>query len=763
MNLTSKVLCAFLLIALIPAGITNFVLLLISGKTMRIHAIQDLDRVLDSQKVMIQHHLHLDVDLLALIQSRTQLRACWIDYLETGETVYYDQLLTILTDIETALKNILEVALLDHEGKVIISTKPENINLIRAGEKYLPSGRKPEQVYQASISEDQGLAHYLTGPLILDNHVVGTVLVVVDSTPSLLLDLKTDFLWDSQEVFLITEEAEEYHCFIVSKEGNGRVHREEYVPKSEGDNPYLQLINSPVGLATKLGDQQTGPLIAIALPIEEASSILGIWVKQDEVFKDLHATRYLTIALLLIYAVTVTIISIYFANSLTLPINELIQTARSIGQGKLTHRVVIRSEDEIGELASVINHMAANLKELYDNLDNLVAERTRTLETEILERKTSEQKLRLSEERYHATLKDAGDAIVIVDFAGRVIESNRKAVELFKVDKAELANRRYTDFFPVDDASEGIAAFTEVIKRGYGDLPEVQLQTMQGNRLWVSIAATVLNWNDQKVVQAIIHNITERKAAEEQNARLTEDLREQTQQLQNAKRYLEGVNFSISHDLLAHLRGINGYTSLLLDECATRLDANGKQYLQRVYALTLTMKQLLEDLHAYFAIGIQELSYSSIDMKALATQCMNSIRADCPDRVIAFTLGDLPLAYGDRGLLKQLLKHLLSNAVKFTQIRDPAKIKLDGYTTALETVFYVVDNGIGFNPNYLTQLFNLLGQLHTDPGYRGSGVGLASVKAIVERHHGSVWAKSTEDQGAIFYFSLPLAKPEVKT
>jgi PAS domain S-box-containing protein len=282
-----------------------------------------------------------------------------------------------------------------------------------------------------------------------------------------------------------------------------------------------------------------------------------------------------------------------------------------------------------------------------------------------------------------------------------------------------------------------------------------------GNRIHVSLTVSPVKDAAGKVVgaSAIGRDITERKRAEDQIRRLNEALEhrvaERTAQLQASNKELEAFSYSVSHDLRAPLRHINGFSQALLEDYADKLDEEGKSYLQEVRSATQEMAQLIDDVLQLARVTRSEMRREVVNLSEMARAVVAELRKGDEGRSVAVNIEEGLSSNGDKRLLRVMLGNLLGNAWKFTSKRERAEIAFGHEKRDAESVYFVRDNGAGFDMAYVNKLFGAFQRLHTAREFEGTGIGLATVQRIINRHGGRVWAEGAINQGATFYFTLP--------
>jgi light-regulated signal transduction histidine kinase (bacteriophytochrome) len=284
---------------------------------------------------------------------------------------------------------------------------------------------------------------------------------------------------------------------------------------------------------------------------------------------------------------------------------------------------------------------------------------------------------------------------------------------------------------------------------------EIHLTTVFGKDAWIYYYITTFTSGGKLHFLMTVDDITERKLAEIEVKGYQDHLEEQTAKLEASNKELESFSYSVSHDLRAPLRHVSGYVELLNKRFQSELSEKGRHYLDSIADSVHVMGMLIDDLLQFSRSGRTEMRQSDLDMNEIVKEVIESLHKDNPDREIEWVKVKLPSVCGDEAMLRLVWINLLSNAVKFTRTRKKARIEIGVRREKKELVFFVRDNGVGFDMQYAQKLFGVFQRLHPTEEFEGTGIGLANAQRIVLRHGGRIWAEAEPDKGAVFYFSIP--------
>lgn len=389
--------------------------------------------------------------------------------------------------------------------------------------------------------------------------------------------------------------------------------------------------------------------------------------------------------------------------------------------------------------------LVENLHQHSDELEKRVAERTLALEE--------------SQKEYVRIVETAQEGIWTVDADNKTTFVNTKLVDMLGYSLEEFLTLPTSTF--MDEESQAIAAVkSEQRRQGIIEQFELKLQHKNGTDLYVLISSTPLVDDHGQYIGALamLADITARKQAEDAvhklNAELEQRVAERTSQLTAVNGELEAFSYSVSHDLRAPLRALDGFSQALQEDYAHALDADGLDFLKRIRAASQRMGQLIDDLLALSQLTRAEMRHEPLNISKLAQQIVNEICESQPNRTVNFVIQPDLMVRGDNRLLRLMLVNLLNNAWKFTSKTSDARIEFGLTSKDDRQVYFVRDNGAGFDMAYANKLFGAFQRLHKATEFEGTGIGLAIVQRVIHRHGGHVWAEGALSQGATFYFSL---------
>ncbi len=346
------------------------------------------------------------------------------------------------------------------------------------------------------------------------------------------------------------------------------------------------------------------------------------------------------------------------------------------------------------------------------------------------------------------------EMLAVADFGGRFKRLNPIWERVLGWTLREMLDRPYLDFVHPDDRQSTLAE-TARLSQGRETVSFTnRYRCSDGSYRW-------LLWNaipdaERGRIYAAARDITDMRTAEEKIEKLNGELRLRVGELACLNQELEAFSYSVSHDLRAPLRHIDGFARLLRRRAGESLDEKSRHYLAMIEDSVRHMGDLIDDLLAFSRLGRAEIRSAFVDLEALAKEAIREVSSDVNGRKVRWTVGPMPRVAGDASLLRQALVNLLSNALKYTRTREETLIEVGAVPAAEDSVVcFVRDNGVGFDMKYADKLFGVFQRLHGPEEFEGTGIGLANVRRVIQRHGGKTWAEGAVGGGATFYFSLP--------
>lgn len=432
-------------------------------------------------------------------------------------------------------------------------------------------------------------------------------------------------------------------------------------------------------------------------------------------------------------------------------------------QGETIHNAILALVQGPGEHLRILAACTRQSRRPFTPEDQLFVQAVAIILGDAIVRSHTETQLRASEERFRLLIEGVEDyAIYVLDPEGRVVSWNMGAqrIEGYKAD--EVIGSHFSRFFPPEDVEAGLPHRLLDRARTNGRCSEELWQVRKdGGRFWANLLLAALKDEQGRLYgfAKVNHDMTFYKTAQEEirrlNSTLEQRVRERTAQLEAVNKELETFSYSVSHDLRAPLRHIDGFADMLRQRASSQLDQTSLEYLNIITEATRQMSRLIDALLAFSRMGRAALNKTQVDSNKLVKGILHDLSYEMEGRRIEWRLAQLPVVMADPALLRQVWFNLISNALKYTRIRDIATIEIGVQPSETEHVFYIKDNGVGFDMHYVDKLFGVFQRLHGAGEFEGTGIGLANVRRIVQRHGGRVWAEGEPDVGATFYFTLP--------
>ena len=373
-------------------------------------------------------------------------------------------------------------------------------------------------------------------------------------------------------------------------------------------------------------------------------------------------------------------------------------------------------------------------------------------------RRHYEQKLKESENQYRNLTESAPDAIVVTNSEGNITYSNIRAEQTFGYGRDELLNQSIEVIIPAGFCEKHILDHGQLNSdskpRDIQALDGIFALHKDGSEIPVEVSLHYASSQNGTLVTSIIRDVTRRYRQAQQIKELNVHLQNRTAELETVNQELESFSYSVSHDLRTPLRAINGFSSILLSDHAEQLDEVARRHLNRVRTATQHMANLIDNLINLSKLSNSQITKTKVNLSKIAEDILATLQEMEANRNVSIRIQSDMLGIGDEFLLRIVISNLINNAWKFTDKCQPGVIEFSTTQLNGKQVFFIKDNGAGFDMKYADKLFGVFQRLHTDEEYSGTGIGLATVQRIIHKHGGQVWAESEPEQGATFYFTL---------
>ena len=477
------------------------------------------------------------------------------------------------------------------------------------------------------------------------------------------------------------------------------------------------------------------------VPILQNSKRLGtLYLNSDMSFMYQRFRLYggITLIVIMVSLFLAFLLSRNLQRQISTPILALAGTAKAISDRQdYSVRAQKHDEDEIGLLTEAFNHMLTRIEEQTHALNE-------------------------SSVKLHAVVNSAMSAVIVLDAKGIITDWNKRAEDMFGWMRTEAIGKELAStIIPENFRAAHRRGLEQYLRTGEGaaidKLHEFTALRREGSEFPIELSISVLRTGAEISFCGFITDITERKRAETEiklfNQKLSDRVAERTQELEVVNQELESFSYSVSHDLRAPLRSIHGYMNILAEEYENLFDEEAKRLIDIILKNGEKMGQLIDDLLAFSRLGRKALIKSLVSMDDIVQTLVEEQQSLVRHDSLSIRVLPLPPAYGDHSTIQQIWVNLISNAIKYSRHKEKIVIEI-GSMKSDDVVYYVKDNGAGFDMDYYDKLFGVFQRLHSEVDFEGTGVGLAIVNRIVTKHGGKIWADAKVNEGATFFFSL---------
>jgi PAS domain S-box-containing protein len=485
----------------------------------------------------------------------------------------------------------------------------------------------------------------------------------------------------------------------------------------------------------QLGDVFGHSFLATLYPIRQDNRTLGtVYLKSNLSALTDRYRGYAGLVLIILAGslLTAYLLSKVLQKQISLPIEALAKTATAVSErADYSVRATKYGNDELGLLTDTFNQMLAQIE-------------------------TQNQTLF----RFAAIVESSDDAIISKDLNGIITSWNPGAEKLFGYSATEAVGRSLPALLPPDRVNEESTILARMIQGQALENYETVRLRKDGSSVAIAVSISPIKDRNGRIISIskIARDITERKRAEAEILQLNEQLErrvtERTAELETANKELEAFSYSVSHDLRAPLRAVDGFSQAVEEDYGSTLPEEGRRYLRTIREGAQRMGMLIDDLLTFSRLSRKALIAQPVDSTKLVRDVLMELNGRRNGHEINIHLDELPPCQGDESLLKQVWINVLSNALKYSGKRATAVIEIGSREIAGERAYFVRDNGVGFDMRYAHKLFGVFQRLHRADEFEGTGVGLAIAQRVIHRHGGRIWAESALDQGATFYFTI---------
>ena len=762
-SIALRILSWLLTVSLLPLLIAGFISFKASENEIKKQVVENLLAIADSKGKMFTDFIiekEADVKALALTPIiGTALEKYKKTYLEKGiaSSEYFaldSEYIKFFTTYTEAF-GYHDLFLISHAGDIVFTVVREDdfgtnlytgdykdTELARTFIEAIKFGKSNVSNFKFYVPSNEPAA-FIGAPIVKGDTKIGAV----------IFQLKNKELYRAVQDYIGLGETGE--IVIASKEGNEAV----FITPLRND-PHAAFKRR-----VRIGSNKTIP-IQKAVQGENGSGlsidyrekeILAVWkylphlrwgmvvkIDTNEAYNNIYNFRYRILTIGFIAFVIVLIIGFRISRAISEPIKTLQKGSEKIGRGELDTVIEIKSKDEIGQLAESFNKMTEDLKSITASRD--------MLNKEIAERKRAEKELRESEARYEDLYDNAPDMFVSVDAKTSIIlRCNQTLSKELGYSKDEIIGHPIFSMYHPDSIEDAKKVFKSFTETGKVHNAELQMKRKDGSKINVILNVSAVRDEQGNILysRSVWRDITERKEAEEK-------LEQTVKELARSNSDLEQFAYIASHDLKSPLFAISSFAKLLEKNYKDKLDRKAHEYIDFIVNSIDRMENLISDLLTYSRIGTSNSKLISVDVNKIFVRAIANLTVEIEKNGAKVTHDSLPTVIGNDIQLEQLLQNLIGNAIKFHS-QEPPRVHISVEQKGENWVFSVKDNGIGIASEDRDRIFNMFQCLHRGE-YKGTGIGLAVCKKIVELYGGNIWVESQPGKGSIFYFTMPLTR-----
>ena len=543
------------------------------------------------------------------------------------------------------------------------------------------------------------------------------------------------------EIPVLNDNANKIKNRVVKRTENVHLLFEKIIKNSSRDANEWSNDND---LSLRLGAQLRANIKANSNDIEKLSSISSQAILQHEEYI-VSLIGFVVFLMCLIIGLMV-----YIRRSITQPINKLLLAAKTIGEGDLSHSILIDSDDELGILSAEFNAMASDVSKANQNLQKSLSDM-----------KLAELNFHESESKVNEILEHAQSIIYLKDLDGGYILVNKQFEKAFGQSKRDVIGKTDCEIFPSNLAKK----FSEIEQHVYETKFEIESEDViydqdNNKRFYTTIRFPLIsNSGEMYALCGFATDVTDKRAAQIKlnsfNRELEKRVIERTSELDAANKELKAFAYSIAHDLSSPLRAINGFSHILLTDYEENFDAVSKQYLLKIKQSTKHMDEVIQALLGLSRVSRNELACEEVSISDLSESILLKYCNEDPERKVSLSVAPDLLVTADKKLILLFLDNIIGNAWKYCGKNNQTIIEIGVMGEDNETVYYIKDNGCGFDMKYVDKVFLPFHRLHDNYEYSGIGVGMAIAIRIIKRHGGKLWAESEVNSGTTIFFTIP--------